>query len=273
MAFEREAIAPDRGNSPQHPVWIAFGILQFQFVDHLVHVDDRLIHTRDQQFGDQRDRGTRVGGAIADIDARHDFARRLERRTAQGHQAMAVAPQLHRDHVLRLGTRIEVDAAQGRHQRLSVAKGARTGSVGCQKFGRRLRNAELCFQPALHARRIAANVYPHHFFGSRRSPALDLVPRDRPACTFAVQYTSEKQGAIAGGFVRRIARFLHQPPLPQFRVAVTAPPASLPLHHPGPISPPCQLSDPGARSSAARAARSWSARFPSAGTRRSASRP
>jgi hypothetical protein len=35
----------------QHAIGVALRIVRFELVDDLIHVDDRLAHPRDQQFG------------------------------------------------------------------------------------------------------------------------------------------------------------------------------------------------------------------------------
>ena len=220
VPLEGERIATNARDLGEHLIRVLVGIVVFQKIENLVHIDDGLAHAGDEQFGEQRDGGARVWRAFTAIEQRYDFARCLERMTAQRHQPPSVAPELHGDHVFRLCARIEVDPPERADQIGAFAKRAWPGLVAGQQFCGGLGNPEVIFEPVLHAVPGAADVDPEHVVGSGGLPALDLVPVDRPGAARSIEHTPEQQGSIGVG---GIGFLTHRPIMQHGAAAVIAP--------------------------------------------------
>ena len=189
---EAKAVAADDRNPFEHAFGVLFRVVVLQIIENRIHVDDRLAHARNQQFGKQCYRRARIARPIPAIEQRHHFARGLQRVPAQRDEALPIAPELHRNHVFRFGTGVEVDPAQCADQGFPFTKGPWTCFVADEQFGRRLRNIQLPFEPVLHSIPVAADVKPQHFARRSGLPADSFVPSDDARATCPVEYATEQ---------------------------------------------------------------------------------
>ena len=205
VPLEPEAIAADGRDPFEHTLGMFFGIVVFEHVEHVIHIDDRLAHSRDQQFGEQRDRCPCIGRPIAAIEQCHDLARDLQRVAAQRYQPPPVAPELHRDHVFGFGAGIEIDPAQRADQRFAFAKGARTRLVADEQFRSRFGDMQAALEPFQHAGAVAADMQPQHFARGGGLPLQRLRPGDRPRSALAIEHPPEQQRCFGFGGVGCLA--------------------------------------------------------------------
>ena len=65
VPLEGERIATNARDLGEHLIRVLVGIVVFQKIENLVHIDDGLAHAGDEQFGQQRDGGARVWRGVA----------------------------------------------------------------------------------------------------------------------------------------------------------------------------------------------------------------
>jgi hypothetical protein len=220
MALQRQAFAADIGDlaraDRQRQI---FGVV-LEPVDGGVDIDHRTAQMIDHQLGDQRDHCPGIARSRAAIEQIAQLVGALLRGAAQRQHAAAVAPQLHRDHVLGRRAGIEVQIAQRGHQHIAFAECARARHVRDQQFGGGLGHPLLPSQPCLEARTGAIEVEPQDLFGPFRSPVLRLVPLDRPRAAGPIDHAAEQQWILGFACVDRAG---HRRLMPHRSRAVIAP--------------------------------------------------